>query len=960
MARKPQKPQKGQPAIRELYNTVCDIIDYLPSLEVTGDQKSTYVTKSAAGTVIHATQNDNFSVKSNKYYAGNGLRLVSGNVFESALSGGTDIQIVNNVINYTGSGGGGGGGDGHTYTGELNKYNSGFIWVDQSGSDPRLISSTLRYLTQLYNYPLTTSYHFLQTPDIKEGAGTTVNYHYDSIGNTVIDPQTGEEHLVKWIDGIEVDLNVSGGTYITTNFYHGVGYGDYSSASINCNLFGTYDWYPHTTGFIGIVPLEDYNGNVTGGIISTNLHGDETTIHIDPKYGTISCMLDPGGTTIVASGVPYPNYQELRHDDYGSVSGIGISWLLPVKKDSNVCFYTAAGNSCAYGTFATHEIDENDHYQRATIYNGQPYVPSTDGWVRLSVFDDGTHAGECLRFTDSYSDSNSWNYATPLYRFHGFKALSGDGTTIDVVGNTISGRYTGDGSKIQVQGNTISWIGGATGGGFGVPDYAKLGISNDPGESVIGLGTTFLVPIGKGSTLKYSSAGGTVIARWAPLSGSSTPAFAITTTNSSATDEDGYARVTVIDPGDLTAGCLRLYVNNNSFPLYKFSVKPSVAGSGLVATKLKNANNVVTGLSFDLSAKFYNDLTTISGRGANVILSSDSSSGLVWAQNPNAPYQGDNTYISVNNTTHTISWIGGPTGGGSFAPDYSYLSASEDAGMTTNGLGVTFLLPVNAGDTYRVESTGPTVVCTFAPVANSSTETTNVTANSTLTADVDGWVRVSVIDPGTSAGACVRFLVNGVPFANGLPLYKSRIMQNLTGDGDTIRVENGQIKCISTPPASSTANGTAVNSKTSFCFSPDIYYAEPNVTYYTSYKHDIESDDDLAYPEEDLEWQFDSDNFDEGGDIVIALPEVDYPCVVKVCNFDNTHTVVVTQDGKYIVGDDGGAQGWASGQQSDKVGMNQTKVYVFQPTPIHWSSSYSGISAAIEARDGVWWMQTYT
>ena len=978
----PRKPKSGQRVLQSLYNSVCDIIDYLPSLSIRNTDGNICVTNSPYGVVLNTkniTVGGINTTNTIPYIFGKGLtsyidwRVVSGsNVpveqmtrvvglnisgdnqyisayqvtdgsLSSELYGGWRIAYIGPVPS------GGGGSDTNTlYIGDANLYSifsGNHIYVDPEplSTDPNthVIYSTLYWIKDLANDPafyspsgsagqiredmLSTasfpSEHFIQTKDLLYQKGTNAIFTSGGWKQNVSpnaieipDPEDPNKTITVYLKhwtGFQVDCVLTGGRFTEVNSHWASSYLDADDHTINCLLSGD-------NSHIFISEQSPNEDGSWGGIISTNIHGDGTTVTMDAD-GTLHAV---GGGTVVASGVPYPNYQELRHDDYGSVSGIGISWLLPVKKNSNVCFYTAAGSEHAYATFATHEIDEDDHYERATIYNGEPYVPSTDGWVRLSVFDDGTHAGECLRFTDNYDNSSSWNYATPLYRFHGFKELVGDGTTIGIVGNTISGRYTGDGSKIQVQGNTISWIGGST-DRFGPPDYSKLSSASDPGTSNNGQGVTFLIPVSKNSSVKYQTGGNHVLAIWAPCEGSTAAASAITTSNKNTT-EDGWVRVTAIDDGLTPNACLKIYVNNKPLPLYKFGASKSIsAGTGLY----------FNGNTLNLSTQYATDLATINNRSGNKVLSSSNG---------------------------TLTWATNTAGGGSFAPDYSYLSASEDAGMTTNGLGVTFLLPVNAGDTYRVESTGPTVVCTFAPVANSSTETTNVAANSTLTADVDGWVRVSVIDPGTSNGACVRFMVNGVPFANGLPLYKSKIMQNLTGDGDTIRIENGQIKCISTPPASSTANGTAVNSKTSFCFTPDIYYAEPNVTYYTSYKHEIESDDELAYPEEDLEWQFDTDNFDEGGDIVIALPEVDYPCVVKVCNFDKTHTVVVTQDGKYIVGEDGGAQGWASGQQSDKVGFCETKVYVFQPTPIHWSSSYENLSAAIEARDGVWWMQTFT
>lgn len=107
MPKKPQKPQHGQPAIKALYDSICDVIDYLPSLEVKGDQKSTYVTKSSAGTVIHANQPTIFAPKKgNEYLAGSGLQL-SGTQFNVNVDN-TTIKIINNTLSCTVTGGGAG------------------------------------------------------------------------------------------------------------------------------------------------------------------------------------------------------------------------------------------------------------------------------------------------------------------------------------------------------------------------------------------------------------------------------------------------------------------------------------------------------------------------------------------------------------------------------------------------------------------------------------------------------------------------------------------------------------------------------------------------------------------------------------------------------------------------------------------------------------------------------------
>ena len=203
MSKFPTKPQRGQKALQAIYNSVCQIIDYLPTLEVRGDNKTISVSHSTAGTTIHANKNFSVTEGGRKYEAGSGLTL-SGNVFNNALTSGRFIEVTSGneinctlsggsyieitpagVINYTGSSGGGGGSD-TTYTGELNTYNSGWIYVDNSGSNPHLISSNLRWILQLNNYPLVLQSrsqlqhgykdHFTQLSDFMSYSGQELGY----------------------------------------------------------------------------------------------------------------------------------------------------------------------------------------------------------------------------------------------------------------------------------------------------------------------------------------------------------------------------------------------------------------------------------------------------------------------------------------------------------------------------------------------------------------------------------------------------------------------------------------------------------------------------------------------------------------------------------------------------------------------------------------------------------------
>ena len=720
MAVFPQKPRSGQKVLQGLYNSVCQIIDYLPSLEVRGDSTTTSVSKTSIGTIVHANGGGNSTVDGVKYYGHYGV-AVTGRWIYSTLNDGRFIDIqwpeqswpqpdsipinctlsgdgtyiditTGGIITYIGpTPGGGGTGDNFgvpnlsalNYSNEpLANDGNGLTWLIPVSAGQQFTYSTGASGNVNASYA-----------PAKGKSGSSFAITRDVLSTI---PQDGYVRITAFDDGLHHNqcLRVFDGT---TNWNEGLPlykFSNWSSAVIPSG--GRYTTVQLTSTRINAQEQEEIytlpnpiiNNMLSGGkyitiqetdqydvklqypLINCTLHGDGTTVTID-ENGTISAIGGGGGGTVIASGVPYPNYQELRHDDYGGVSGIGISWLLPVKKNSNVCFYTAAGSEHAYATFATHEIDENDHYQRATIYNGQPYVPSTDGWVRLSVFDDGTHAGECLRFTDSYSDSNSWNYATPLYRFHGFKALSGDGTTIDVVGNTISGRYTGDGSKIQVQGNTISWIGGATGGGFKAPKYNLLNLgSSDTGIAASGLGTTYLVPVSNGSSIWYQ--GTAEIAIWVPVEGSEiTQRHDVPNTSNSAwsTTDDGYVRLTVFDDGTNAGGCLKLHVGANGvLPLHKYSTALSGAagiavenngirnmiqpGTGLTSSALNSPapNSVMTGIAFDLSAQYAADLASISGRlsattDEDRILSSHNGT-LLWAEN-SASYTPPSTVFNL-------------------------------------------------------------------------------------------------------------------------------------------------------------------------------------------------------------------------------------------------------------------------------------------------------------------------
>lgn len=52
MANLPRKPQTGDKTLQSMYNAICNIIDYLPSLEVRGDNRTIKVNSFGSGKTL--------------------------------------------------------------------------------------------------------------------------------------------------------------------------------------------------------------------------------------------------------------------------------------------------------------------------------------------------------------------------------------------------------------------------------------------------------------------------------------------------------------------------------------------------------------------------------------------------------------------------------------------------------------------------------------------------------------------------------------------------------------------------------------------------------------------------------------------------------------------------------------------------------------------------------------------
>lgn len=125
-----------------------------------------------------------------------------------------------------------------------------------------------------------------------------------------------------------------------------------------------------------------------------------------------------------------------------------------------------------------------------------------------------------------------------------------------------------------------------------------------------------------------------------------------------------------------------------------------------------------------------------------------------------------------------VATHGGTTGtGGRMYPNYAALATGETAVKTGIGVGVTYVLPVSAGQHIGYLTEAPeNCFVRYAPAegesGNAFTLVEGSTAAATQVADADGFVRFSILDDGEHAGTCVRFVVDDSDWDAALPVYR--------------------------------------------------------------------------------------------------------------------------------------------------------------------------------------------
>lgn len=63
---KPRKPQRGERVLQSLYDSVCQIIDFLPSLQIVGDNKTIKIDSFGSGKTISAIKPNKTSLSTSK------------------------------------------------------------------------------------------------------------------------------------------------------------------------------------------------------------------------------------------------------------------------------------------------------------------------------------------------------------------------------------------------------------------------------------------------------------------------------------------------------------------------------------------------------------------------------------------------------------------------------------------------------------------------------------------------------------------------------------------------------------------------------------------------------------------------------------------------------------------------------------------------------------------------------
>ena len=296
-------------------------------------------------------------------------------------------------------------------------------------------------------------------------------------------------------------------------------------------------------GTAGIVLLGHYHGGtiydegigivIDGGTegqnytINTNITGDGENIVVTGGSAGNPLVITYTGSGGGGGGIGFPDYVALAGGTFSNALGeitdedydgtlpppatipddqvLGITYVMPVPAGEPIKYYASADCLVRFAPF--YEAGGEHYYY--DLSESMEWTPNTGGHLRISILDDGSHSGDCIRI---YVAGVDWSDALPIYKCAKFgprgatginSSVSGGTAFITLSGATGSVRFVGDGT-VEIEGNTNNEIVlSATGGGGGfIPNWRHGGHSG-------------VIPPDNGSNIPYTAAEEGYIFAWA-------------------------------------------------------------------------------------------------------------------------------------------------------------------------------------------------------------------------------------------------------------------------------------------------------------------------------------------------------------------------------------------------------------------------------------------------------------
>lgn len=204
---------------------------------------------------------------------------------------------------------------------------------------------------------------------------------------------------------------------------------------------------------VGDYRMPDYQaGNginhtlLSGGTISTNLV-QGTDISITPVVGSTNGELSISYTGSGGGGgggdFDVPAYNQLYVSGNLLFEKGGATTFVVRVKAGNVGFWDEGHG--AVGVY----VDKTGT-TRQELTNKQAYNAASDGYLRISVYDDGTYGGECLSFFSPTGGLPLYKYRSNYYQYIGCD-ISGGTAFVGVSNSTSVVKFKGEGS-VEIDG----------------------------------------------------------------------------------------------------------------------------------------------------------------------------------------------------------------------------------------------------------------------------------------------------------------------------------------------------------------------------------------------------------------------------------------------------------------------------------------------------------------------------